>query len=364
MNRDDIQYMPIGATHILSRDLLDGVTSPRVNGKLRLQSNRLRREKLQRSLSLAYWPSMGVADTLLMFGNGFYHPKYDAAYNRAYARFRGKIYSGSASLGVTLASYRQSRDMIANRYDQLNRKADGALKWGLKNLRNPSELASLHLEIIFGWTPLLGDIVAATQTLCQEAVPPLYVKGSSTVPVDDSFGVDNSGGWLSYQVNDYGTLRVSVGGCVQIRNPNVWLAERAGLLNPASVAWDLVPWSFVVNMFVNTGQLVQSLTDFSGLTLSDVYIAAGLKAVRTVDTQTTWLSKDQDHPLPSPVSGGSDQQIVRSVYRSVGSIPTPSLQLKVPPLELGTLAMAASLFTQKFSRISQLLAPVTNKLRS
>jgi hypothetical protein len=58
---------------------------------------------------------------------------------------------------------------------------------------------------------------------------------------------------------------------VQVTNPNMFLANQLGFLNPALVAWELVPFSFVVDWFVNVGAVISSMTDFMGCTLKDPY---------------------------------------------------------------------------------------------
>jgi hypothetical protein len=42
-----------------------------------------------------------------------------------------------------------------------------------------------------------------------------------------------------------------------------------GFINPISVAWALVPFSFIVDWFVNVQQVLEQFTDFAGLTLSN-----------------------------------------------------------------------------------------------
>lgn len=360
VNRDDLTYQPIYVSHLVLRDKLSGAVSPRENGKLKLQSNRLERIKFIQKVSYVKDVSQGLGDKVLgWYGPGY--PEYQNTYNAAYARFRGKVYEGSASLGVTMASAKQSADMIRTRYKQLTSKAAAAealiSTFGDLSRKEKIKRASgLHLEVIFGWTPLLEDVYAATNSLIQKGVPPVFVTASHSSLIAKKESVRDSGGWLSYQLEDQGVLKVKLGAQIVIHNPNLWLAERAGLLNPATVAWDLVPWSFVVNMFMNTGQLVQSLTDFSGLSVTNSYTSTTLKATRGISTSyrppPTWRGPH--------VPGGSSNQVVNSCYRYPG-IPLPKFQFKVPPLNLGTLGMAAALFGQKFSRIAGFLGPWIRK---
>lgn len=263
---------------------------------------------------------------------------------RCYSKLRAKLYRGSASLGVTAATYKEARGMIVDRYRTLTTKADNLLASALVSesryswrrgfrSRHLENLSSLHLEIIFGWTPLLQDIVAATTSVIQKSDERTFVTVSDQSQTLYKAGIDT---W-------HCEARVSYSAGVVIQNRNAWLAERAGLINPLTVAWDLVPWSFVVNMFVNTGQLVQSVTDFAGLQFTDCYKTTSrrYRANRVAPAQGVYSSMQGIHKV-----------------RAQSSLPpVPNLQFRLPEANWETAAMAASLFTQKFGRVSKALQP-------
>lgn len=278
------------------------------------------------------------------------------AYNQAYARLRKKLYVGSASLGVTFASYTQSKDMILNRYNQLNQRADVMLA-DLSRRISPKKAASAHLEIIFGWVPLLQDIDASMNTVVQEAFPPFAVTGRAKYTHASKFAELRSANpsvILNHDVLAQG--RVTLSAQVRVDNPNLWLVERAGLLNLGAVAWDLVPWSFVVNMFVNTGQLVNQLTDFTGLTLlgvSRTYNEHIMDVAKLRKRASYWYpgNFEVDYvQLSSPKT--------RTLHATPPSV---NLQFKLPGVDVGLIAMSASLFTQKFSAISRFVSPFLKK---
>ena len=68
----------------------------------------------------------------------------------------------------------------------------------------------------------------------------------------------------------YTTYGVRVKGEVGVINPNLYLLQQLGLLNPASIAWELVPYSFVLDWFSNIGQVLGQFTAFAGLDTSRV----------------------------------------------------------------------------------------------
>lgn len=308
------------------------------------------RKATETALNGSNWWNGQVTDPLILIGGSGVR---NAAYNQAYARLRKKLYVGGTALGVTLAGYQQSKEMIATRFGQLNQKADVAIA-RLATSVTPKKVAGTHLEIIFGWLPLIEDARGAMETLLPQAIPPQFVIGRAKWFVQREFAetiiVNSPPVKLHHSVMASG--RVTLSAKVQISNPNLWLMERAGLLNPGSVAWDLVPWSFVVNMFVNTGQLVNSLTDFAGLTLTDV---ARTYSDTVVDEAHLQKSESYWHKGMYDVYY---RQLSRPKSRTMHSSPPgPSLQFKLPGIDAGLIAMSAALFTQKFSTVSRLISP-------
>lgn len=250
---------------------------------------------------------------------------------------------------MTLAGYSQSADMVKTRYASLNREADVVLASSAK--LTPKKLAGMHLETIFGWMPMVQDIQAACNTIVQHAPVDVWVSGAHTIRDNISHSVD---GYFFVTHEDAAvSARSRYSARVTVGNPNIWLLERAGLLNIGAVAWDIVPYSFLVNMVVNTGALVNSMTDFSGLTFRDF----------SVTHSATY------HGSRSSVGvrgyNGSADLIERSSYKTrtlTAGPPTPRLEFRIPDMSWDTVAMLGSLFTAKFSAISRLIKPFTRSI--
>lgn len=337
--------------------------SPRTNGVLLLRSNPMIRNRMQHDVRVFSRKGFDHTARQPLGPSGTFGSQQLKAFrvgidSVALAKFRGKIYKGSASLGITAASWRQSADMIRLRCRMLSGRAD---YWAerLSHSRDDArmvrkyerQLASFHLEVIFGWVPLMADIQASCNTL-------ITSRFSSWEQVASHHEGFDQRRWSLYEGNNVTasydttlTYRCKVSAQVQIDNPNLWLRERAGLNNYASIAWDLVPWSFVVNMFVNTGQLAQSLTDYAGLVFKN-------QAVTTL-LRSAYLIQRHD----GLILASSDSGVTSHKERSVGAIPRAGLTFRIPKVEMQTVVMAAALFTQKFRLLSSLV-PVSKTISS
>lgn len=335
-----------------------GGNSMWVNGKLVLRSNQLtvglserllNPQELQRAYDsynmMEALRRNPIAQTQLYLD--FNGSESMRLYNNAYARLRGRLYKGSAALGVTVGTYKESRQMVVDRAKQLALRADEAAA-RLATARNKRKvLSGTYLEVIFGWTPLLADIHAATSTVINQdpVITRVPITGRSATTLVDELVATSAGG-KKYRT---GKLACACSAMVSVRNQNLWLAERAGLLNGAAVVWDLVPWSFVVNMFMNTGQLVGTVTDFAGLTFENTSVTHSFRGV--YDGYGRF--------------GGAEMHLRRAVIvkrRTVGQLPPPTFMFKLPEANWQLAGIAGALLVQKFSAFNRVFQGVKNML--
>lgn len=289
---------------------------------------------------------------------------YSATYAQAYARLVSKL-GDSAGLGVTLAQWKQADGMISKRANQLSafttqlvrRSPIGvaaSLGISIKEAQRvmgtrygvARKLSDLWLEFWFGWKPLVSDIFTACEVFDQPIPwgriratrrrnigPYLYQKPA---------GPFSEGIWFQ-RVQQY----VGIGVDVRLVNPNLHLLNQFGLLNPAVVAWDAVPWSFVIDWFANVSSWLGSFTDFAGIERSNGYV-----------TRRSWLD-GVTYWTDLPEAGGYG--IGKSLRREVllqGNIPRPSLVLRDASLKPARALTAITLLVQKLPRQSAALSVV------
>jgi hypothetical protein len=214
--------------------------------------------------------------------------------NRAAANFVAEAQGvAQASMGETLGEWRDSLGMITSRLEQLAAAArnlrrgsfSGAARalgltkdqYGRNTKQRLKTFGNQWLELHLGWEPLITDIYNANNVFMRDPFPrkALGRAGSS-----DSY-VNQVANFPTHRASDQVHYRVGyqVRGDIHVKNPNVALAASLGLVNPVSVAWALVPYSFVVDWFVN-------LSDYLGL-------YDGLLGCETLNTSYTSLRRSQ-----------------------------------------------------------------------
>jgi len=147
-----------------------------------------------------------------------------------------------------------------------------------KGVSAAKSLANNWLEYSFGWKPLIQDIYQAVDLLQNpiKSIRPTGKASASHIAIVET-GSKASGFYSGQNVQG---VRYAKQGCVvTIDNPNLYLANNLGLVNPLTVAWELVPFSFVVDWFVNVGEFLNSGTDLLGLTVTQPYAVYGIKAI-------------------------------------------------------------------------------------
>lgn len=204
-------------------------------------------------------------------------PNSDAVAALAYQRLMSEALPRAAML-VNLAQGKQTWEMVAGRTMQLVR-AYRALKRGRWNAfkkelilepgrpikrfdskRARAKPNEVWLEYTFGWSPCIADIYNAIDVL-QTEFPVIPVRGSAK-----SHKLERS--VTSGRTKYVETLSIKrVRATLRITNPNLLLANQLGLLNPAAVVWDIIPFSFVVDWFLPVSKYIRTFNDQAGIAL-------------------------------------------------------------------------------------------------
>jgi hypothetical protein len=178
---------------------------------------------------------------------------------------------------------------------------------------NASSLAKNWLELQYGWLPLLEDAKGAAELLAHRLNVPLQQSYRVSVkrevrgiqgPLNIAPGINLTGTWVKRSRRSL-IARIS-------ERPTI--PKLLGVLDPAQVAWELLPFSFVADWFIPIGSWIEARGYAQGL--SGVFIttnkdemecfaAPGWPGADYRSLKQHWIklnrtiSNDLDVPLPA-----------------------------------------------------------------
>jgi hypothetical protein len=168
------------------------------------------------------------------------------------------ILNTARKIGLSLSSLR--RGNLVQAYQALGLDPKAAKSKRLLPQKSSKALADEWLALQFGWKPLLKDVYDGCEDLARLSQEPrrLRVTSSRTKRWDVSF---QEGAWegLPVTVRDQGQYTRRYVYVFTYRHETITSLSRFGLTNPASVAWELTPWSFVVDWFIPVGNFIDAL---------------------------------------------------------------------------------------------------------
>lgn len=220
------------------------------------------------------WNSAGMNPS-----ESLWNPRRSALRNKAYDRMVNNVQGSKAQLGQAVAEAKSAANMIANRAGQLITGYRALRKGrfdifvqtiGLKKVlpkhhgmkwNRPKEASGLWLEYWFGWAPLIGDIGTAVDVLQR---PRPGANKSKFVSSARERWVSSHGSYGSHYTHHFDAVcRYQTE--VYLVNPRANLANQLGFTNPLGIAWELIPFSFLVDWFVPVGKFLNQADDWIGL---------------------------------------------------------------------------------------------------
>lgn len=207
----------------------------------------------------------------------------------------------------------------------------------VRRLRLPKSksVAEKWLAYQYGWAPLMGDVYDSYKFLQRGFNTRMQVLAVTT-----RFTIDISQKWSHnhWDKNTVsGTKRCSGKMFYRLADNFLSRLNQVGLINPAEVAWALVPFSFVVDWFVPVGRYLEALSARVGLTFVDGYYGC------SVQTRSV-LKGYKRTPGAYVLMGTNSSEIhrVSSSYRRtvMTSLPWPQVHVKSP---FSTIHVASAL---------------------
>lgn len=293
------------------------------------------------------------------------HNQYQKVRGRLHAAAYDQLYRNAsggkkAMLGISMLEWNSSFKMIANAGGRIFRSLR-ALRHGdmynairhlntnnvarakamRKRFDSGARLDRLWLELNFGWAPLIVDIGQAIQVLGQE-VPTERVRARSSSALEYINSGKAYGDSWTNEMN--GQVRIQYTTHVTGVNPNVLLAKQLGFTNPAQIAWDVVPFSFVVDWFLPVNKFLGGFDASLGVSLGSV-------------AMSTMIRSEGFESFKSPSMPSRDYAVVSSCMdfsRSIaGALPMPSFRdrLVLPTSSLWQATTSVALVIQQLMAV-------------
>lgn len=226
----------------------------------------------------------------------------DALHNRCYAKWLDKVRS-APQVGVDIAEYRQTLSLVQNILKGLKQPISNVAKAYKQYRGNPGkqllkDMPNVWLPWHFGVEPLIKDLHDLLERLADRGKPQ-RVTASVSQTLNYSYGPT-----LGQTTAETYKQHVRISGLVTRVQDNLALWNDIGIVNPASIAWELVPYSFVVDWFYPVGAYVSSLTDLLGYKIQDPYRTWFVTAKGSVTlAYPAVLKSDPSNGIPTVTEG-------------------------------------------------------------
>lgn len=218
------------------------------------------------------------------------YPRYNGALTELDTELLLKIKDQKVNLSVSIAELGKSTDMVFNlardMVSSFRKLRSGRLvREVIRDLSHPRSRASKKvakrwLEYTYGWQPFLGDIWNLSNQITKSIQAGRFIDVIVRKRISDSL-VDNGG--YSGIVMSRHVLHQKIHGRYKIDSVGLKYLAELGVTNPLAVAWELVPYSFVVDWVVNVGDYLSALDALVGVTDLTVVRSAMLSRLELQD---------------------------------------------------------------------------------
>ncbi|UUW21354.1 MAG: maturation protein [Sanya fiers-like virus 33] len=172
-------------------------------------------------------------------------------------------------------SVKKGRFKDAVRYLAGSRSNKGRQLKVPKGLSKSKSFADNWLKLQFGYKPIVSDMVNAAKafTDLQKKPKPVVTvygygeKSGLSFSSVQSTGLPNPMSWgldLKWFIKHHWTFKSRIGYVIEADSPVLPTLTSLGLTNPLATAWELAPFSFVVDWFANVGECLSSLDVWNG----------------------------------------------------------------------------------------------------
>jgi len=294
-----------------SRDIFTSEQRSKLDAELRTRVRlAIKDQKANWAVTAAEWQK--TADMVTEAATSIY---------KAYGNLRrGNIAQAARDLGVT-ASKRGRRRFQRN---YARNQADA--------------VSSGWLELQYGWRPLISEVYGTAEFAAKQTVPSIHsrVQRSQTLEVSQSVKQSPRGYNEIYTYTGSLTCKYTVH--FRVDGSLAPQAAQVGLTNPLLVAWELVPFSFVVDWFIPIGNALASLDATLGLVFEFGCVTTFEKVDQSVQREHV-ESRLEEHTMWG-------RQNVACTRQVLTNFPSPALPPVKNPVSVSNALSALALLYQ------------------
>jgi hypothetical protein len=127
--------------------------------------------------------------------------------------------------------------------------------------------------------------------------------------------------------------------------------SQLGLNSPVSLAWELIPYSFVVDWFLPIGQALEDLSKFEGLVFDSGYKTQLTKTyISVIFNSDEFVQEAPGFSTRRRNTGNGSEELVKMDRTILTDFPKPNFPRLKNPITLIHAANAAALLVTRFSR--------------
>lgn len=251
------------------------------------------------------------------------------------------------NLAVSAAQGKQTVDMVVNAVHSIGgairdlkrgKFESAARRFGVK--QRPSKLsekdvAGRWLELQYGWLPLISDVYEASKAY--ESVTNKIRKNRVSVSLSREGIKDTSASSSNYSCKGMVDERWRL---IYEMSEQLSTARSLGLTDPASVVWELIPYSFVVDWFLPIGSYLENLNTIPKLQgrFMTIKVRRFNGSALNVNKAVTWTKL--------PTTQNSQYYLTRTVSTSL-SVPKPAFVSLPDAMSPSRIWNALALVTQR-----------------
>lgn len=224
------------------------------------------------------------------------------AYTKARARLADKVNSMDVNLAQAFGERKQTANLLANsavrialamrhlKHGELRdfsralnlegRKVPSAKQWESVIKTPVADRLSRHwLAFQYGWKPLVQDAFGVADLLSKHSQERYVTKSEASATARETWTIPFTPATM-VEIIHFRITRVRMASVYRLDDMTTQVLAQTGISNPALLAWELLPWSFVIDWFTPVGNYLQALNAFAGFTFVQGWVSQKTKVTR------------------------------------------------------------------------------------